>query len=247
MALAVCFFCYEGWSYVGFVAGEVREPSKALPKVFAVSFLLVVALYLLVNLAYLRVFSIWELQNSAQIGAEIAHRALGPVGATVVTVTILIAIVGSVNGICLAASRLYYAQARDGLFLPTLEILHKERGTPVRAIALHALMSCLLLWVSSLGNILQAAIFSAWLYYFATIAGLMWMRKSRPELARPYKMWGYPVTPILFLLGSGNFLLSLMMQNPYPPCIVLLLILLSLPVARQLGKSKSARPTPDLA
>lgn len=247
VALAVCFFCYEGWSYVGFVAGEVKEPSKNLPKVFAVSFLLVVALYLLVNLAYLRVFNISELQNSSQIGAELARRALGPFGAYLVTATILIAIVGSVNGICLAASRLYFAQSKDGLFLPTLEKLHPKRGTPARAIALHAAISCLLLWVSSLGNILQAAIFSAWLYYFATIAGLMWMRRSRPELSRPYKMWGYPITPILFLVGTGNFLFSLLMQNPYPPAAVLLLIGLSVPVARQLRKSSRARSAPELA
>ncbi len=247
MALAVCFFCYEGWSYVGFVAGEVKEPSKTLPKVFAVSFLLVVALYLLVNLAYLRVFSVWELQNSPRIGAELASRALGPFGASLVTATILIAIVGSVNGICLAASRLYFAQSTDGLFFPSLGRLHPKRGTPARAIALHAVVSCLLLWVSSLGNILQAAIFSAWLYYFATIAGLMWMRRSQPELPRPYRMWGYPVTPILFLLGTGNFLISLLLQNPYPPAAVLLLILLSVPLARQLRKSKRARPAPEMA
>lgn len=247
MALAVCFFCYEGWSYVGFVAGEVREPSRNLPKAFALSFLLVVTLYLLVNLAYLRAFTIREMQTGAQLGTEIARRAMGPIGAAFVAVTILIAIVGSVNGICLAASRLYFAQAKDGLFLPTLERLHPTRGTPARAIALHALISCLMLSIPSLGNLLQAAIFAAWFYYFATIAGLLWMRKTRPELDRSYRMWGYPVTPILFLLGSGNFLVSLLMQNPYPPCAVLVLILLSYPVARQLGKSKGARPAIDLA
>lgn len=247
MALAVCFFCYEGWSYVGFVAGEIRDPSRNLPKAFALSFLLVVALYLLVNLAYLRVFSLAEMQSGTQLGTEIARRAMGPFGASLVGATILIAIISSVNGLCLAASRLYFAQAKDGLFLPTLDTLHPQRGTPVRAIALHAAVSCLMLWVSSLGNILQAAIFSAWLYYFVTIAGLMWMRRQRPDLPRPYKMWGYPFTPLLFLLGTGNFLLSLLLQNPYPPGAVLLLILCSIPLARLLGKSKSARPTSELA
>jgi basic amino acid/polyamine antiporter, APA family len=247
IALAVCFFCYEGWSYVGFVAGEIREPERNLPKIFAFSFLLVVALYLLVNLAYLRMMSVAEIQSSAQVGAAIAQRSVGPAGAGLVTATILIAIVGSLNGICLAASRLYFAQAKDGLFLPKLDHVHPTRGTPTFAILSHAAVSCAMLLISNLGDLLQAAIFSAWLYYFAAIAGLMWMRRTRPSLPRPYKMWGFPVTPLLFLLGSGNFLLSLLLQNPKPPLAVFLLILLSIPVARYLRKSEGAGPRPEVA
>jgi basic amino acid/polyamine antiporter, APA family len=247
VALAVCFFCYEGWSYVGFVAGEIRDPERTLPKVFAFSFLLVVALYLLVNLAYLRVMSVPEIQSSTQVGAAIAQRILGSAGASLVTVTILIAIVGSLNGICLAASRLYFAQAKDGFFLPKLDRVHPVHGTPTYAILSHAAISCAMLLIPNLGNVLQAAIFSAWLYYFAAIAGLMWMRRTRPDFPRPYRMWGYPVTPVLFLLGSGNFLLSLILQNPGPPLAVGLLILFSVPVARFLRKSERAGPRPKVA
>ncbi len=247
VALAVCFFCYEGWSYVGFVAGEIRDPERNLPKVFAFSFLLVVALYLSVNLAYLRVMSVPEIQSSAQVGSAIAQRAVGPAGASLVTATILIAIVGSLNGICLAASRLYFAQAKDGLFLPRLDRVHPVHGTPTYAICSHAAVSCAMLLIPNLGNVLQAAIFSAWLYYFAAIAGLMWMRRTRPGLPRPYRMWGYPITPVMFLLGSGNFLFSLLLRNPAPPVAVALLILLSVPVARFLRKSERAGPRPEVA
>jgi APA family basic amino acid/polyamine antiporter len=240
-ALAICFFCYEGWSYAGFVAGEMKDPARNLPKVFAVSFAIVVGVYLLMNLAYMRVMTVSELQSTAQLGTEVARRALGPFGAGVVTATILIAIVGSVNGILVAASRMYFAQAKDGLFLPTLERLHPARGTPLRAIAVHCLVSCAMIFAPSIGNVLQAAIFSAWLYYFATVAGLMWLRRRRPELARPYRTWGYPVTPVLFLLGSGQFLVGLFLQNAGPPVAVLALLVLSFPIAKALRKSNSER------
>jgi APA family basic amino acid/polyamine antiporter len=247
VAMAVCFFCFEGWSYAGFVAGEMKKPERDLPRAFAVSFLVILALYLLVTLAYLRVMPVATLQGSAQAGKDLAARTLGPAGAMVVTGTILLAIIGSVNGLGIAASRLYMAQARDGLFLPGLGELHPRLNTPLRAIVVHAVMSCVYLLVGSLANVLQMAIFSAWLYYFLAVVGLMWLRRKAPERARPFRMWGYPVTPLLFLAGSGQFLAGLVLQNPGPPLFVLALVGFSIPVARRLGQSKSARPVSEVA
>ncbi len=247
VALATCFFCFEGWSYAGFVGGEMKNPPRDLPRAFAVSFLVVLALYLLVTVAYLRVMPIATLQASAQAGKELAARTLGPLGAAIVTGTILLAIIGSVNGLGIAASRLYYAQAKDGLFLPGLERLHPRFQTPTRAIAVHALMSVLYLIPANLGNVLQMAIFSAWLYYFLAVVGLMWLRRKAPQTPRPFRMWGFPVTPLLFLAGTAQFLAGLLLQNPLPPLFVLGLGILSIPVARRLGKSKGDRPAPEVA
>jgi APA family basic amino acid/polyamine antiporter len=196
-------------------------------------------IYLLVNLAYLRVLTIGEIQASTQIGVTVAERSLGAWGGALVRATILLAILGSVNGICLTASRLYYAQAKDGLFLPTLDRLDAKRNTPMRAIGLHAILSCAMLLVGNLGNLLQLAIFAAWLYYFIAVLGLARLRRTRPDLPRPYRMWGYPVTPALFLAGSGYFLVSLFLQNAWPALVVFALLAVSFPIARRLEQSKA--------
>jgi APA family basic amino acid/polyamine antiporter len=240
-ALVTCFFCYEGWSYAGYVAGEMRNPGRDLPRTFAVSFAVVVALYLMVNLAYLRVLSIGEIQSSGQIGADVAGRVLGPKGATVIAVVILLAIVGSLNGIMMAASRMYYAQSKDGLFLPGLATIHPRFGTPLKAIAAHAVVSsAMALFPSSLGAVLQAAICAAWIYYAIAVVGLMRLRVRRPELQRPYRMWGYPVTPCLFVAGTLFFLGSLAMGSPWPMVWVLGVIAVSFPVYGFIGRSKHA-------
>ena len=240
-ALVTCFFCYEGWSYAGFVAGEMRNPARDLPRTFAISFILVVVLYLLVNFAYLRVLSISEIQSSGQIGADVAGRVLGKAGATAVAAVILLAIIGSLNGLSMAASRMYYAQTKDGVFLPGLDQLHSRFNTPIYAIAAHALVSSLMvLFPSSLGAILQAAISAAWIYYAIAVAGLIRLRSKQPGLPRPYRMWGYPVTPCLFLAGTLFFLGSLTMQNPQPVFWVLGVMAISFPIHAFIGKSKRA-------
>lgn len=238
-ALASCFFCYEGWSYAGFVAGEMKSPGRDLPRVFALSFLVVVALYLTVNLAYVRVLTIGELQSSSQVGFDVAGRVLGPLGAKLLAFVILVAIVSTLNGLTLTASRLYYAQSRDGLFLPGLDWIHPQWGTPLLAIAAHAIVSCLLiLFASSLGFVLMLAIFAAWLYYAIAVVGLMRLRRTCPNLDRPYRMWGYPFTPILFLIGTLGFLGSILVQSPKPALCVFLLIAFSFPIYAFVGKSK---------
>ncbi len=240
-AMATCFFCYEGRSYAGFVAGEMRNPSRDLPRAFAVSFLVVVALYLMVNLSYLRVLSVSELQLSPQVGAEVAGRVVGPVGAKLVAIVILLAIVGTINGLSLTASRMYYAQSRDGLLLPGLDRLDAKTGTPRNAIAAHAVASiALVIFSSSLGFVLQLAITAAWLYYAIAVAGLIWLRVRKPQLNRPYRMWGYPATPALFLLGTLGFLAGLTTGAPMPSLAVLGIIIASFPIHALIGKSKRA-------
>lgn len=241
VALTSCFFCYEGWSYAGFIAGEMRNPNRDLPKTFAVSFLLIVVLYLMVNMAYVRVLTIGELQASGQVGADVAGRVMGTAGAKMLAVVILLAIVGCVNGLTLAASRLYYAQSRDRLFLPGLDWVHPKWGTPVPAVAAHVIGSSLLILLSSsLSFLLPLAIFAAWLYYLIAVVGLMRLRRTQPERERPYRMWGYPVTPLLFLLGTAGFLFSLLWQSPKPALCVFGIMALSFPVHSFIGRSKSA-------
>jgi APA family basic amino acid/polyamine antiporter len=247
-ALATCFFCYQGWSYAGFVAGELRNPQRDLPRAFAFSFFGIVALYMLVNVAYLRVLSIPEIHNTSQIGATVAQRVLGPVGGTVLAFIVLLAIIGAVNGLTLAASRMYLAQSRDGLFLPGLNQLHPRFGTPILAIAAHAAMSIFyIVFSSDLSMVLTLAIFAAWTYYAIAVAGLIRLRRTRPDLARPYRMPGFPITPILFILGALTFLVTLTLGTTLPAIAVLAIMAVSFPIHALIAKWKSARSAPSVA
>jgi basic amino acid/polyamine antiporter, APA family len=247
-ALASCFFCYEGWSYAGFVAGELHSPQRDLPRTFALSFLAIVLLYLAVNLSYLRVLSIPDIQSSNQVGALVAGRVLGGNGAIVLAAIVLLAIVGALNGLTLAASRMYWAQSRDGVFLPGLDRLHSTWKTPAAAVAAHAAVSCLyVLFSRNLGLILTIAIFAAWTYYVIAVIGLMRLRRTRPDLPRPYRMFGYPFTPILFILGGIGFLATLSLKSAAPAITVLLIMGASFPIHAFIGRWKGERPTASLA
>lgn len=246
--LASCFFCYEGWSYAGFVAGEMRKPQRDLPRAFAFSFLAVLALYLLVNVAYLRVLSVAELQASAQVGADVARKVFGGSGAALLSGIILLAIIGSVNGLTLAAARMYLAQSRDALFLPTLDQVHPQWATPVRATMAHALVTSAFIYFSpNMGFILQLAISAAWFYYALAVAGLIRLRFTRAQLERPYRMWGYPVTPLLFIGGALQFLFSLYMSAPQPVLVMFAILLISFPAYALIRQLKGARSTASVA
>jgi APA family basic amino acid/polyamine antiporter len=124
VAMIACLMAYNGWSYVSFVAGEVRDPQRSLPRSLGLGMTIVGALYVLANVAYMKVLTIPEIAVTERVGAALAQRTLGPAGATVVSITVLLSIIGAINGRILTAARIPFAQARDGLFFQRFERIH---------------------------------------------------------------------------------------------------------------------------
>lgn len=230
VALIACLLAYDGWVQMSFVAGEIRDPNRNILLALGFGIAAVIGVYLLANLAYLRVLSIPEIAASTHVGADAAERVLGPVGGTLVSVIILLSIIGSLNGAVMTCPRVYFAQAQDGLFFQRFAEVHPRYQTPGFAILAQGAWAIVLIVSGSYETLIDYAMFAIWLSYAFMIAGVMVLRRTQPDLPRPYKMWGYPVTPLLFLAVAVGFLGNMLVTRPGPSFAGLGLIATGVPV-----------------
>jgi len=215
-AAIACLLAYDSWISVSFVAGEIKNPQRNILWSLVAGLAIVAAVYTLTNAAYLRVLSIPEMAASDHVGASAAERALGPAGGTLVSLIILLSITGTLNGAFLTSPRIYFAQARDGLFFRRFGEVHPRYHTPGFSIAAQAVWSIVLLLSGTYESLADYAMFAIWISYALMVLGLMILRRTRPDMARPYRMWGYPVTPILFLAVAVWFLVNTIITRPLP-------------------------------
>ena len=230
VAVIACVLAYDGWIQMTFVAGEIRDPQRNVFLALALGTGACIAIYLLANLAYMRVLPLADIAASEHVAASVAQRVLGPIGGAAVALIILLSITGSLNGCFLTSPRLYFAQARDGLFLRQFGEIHSRFKTPHFAIAAQAVWAAALLLSGSYETLLDYAIFALWLSYGVMVAGVMVLRRTHPQAPRAYRMWGYPVTPLLFLVFTAAFLINMLITKPIPSLAGLLLIVSGIPV-----------------
>ncbi len=230
VALIACLLAYDGWVQMSFVAGEIKDPKRNILLALAFGIAAVISVYLLANLAYLRVLSVPEIAASTHVGADAAGRALGSFGGTLVSLIILLSIIGSLNGAILTCPRVYFAQAQDGLFFRRFAEVHPRYRTPGFAILAQGVWASILIVSGSYETLIDYAMFAIWLSYVFMIAGLLVLRRTQPDLPRPYKMWGYPVTPLLFLGVAVWFLGNMLVNRPVPSFAALGLIAAGIPV-----------------
>lgn len=213
-AMTACLMAYNGWSYVSFVAGEVKDPKRNLPRSLALGMLIVMALYLSANFAYMNVMSIDEIALSERVGAAVAQRTMGPIGASVLSAVVLISVIGAINGCVLTGARIPFAQARDGIFFRKFGEIHPRFQTPSFAIVAQAVWAGVLIVSGSYENLFSYAMLSAWIFYTLTVLAVWVFRRKLPEAERPYRMWGYPYTLILFTLVSLWFMVDALITQP---------------------------------
>lgn len=230
VALIACLMAYDGWVQMSFVAGEIENPKRNILLALAFGIAAVITVYLLANAAYLRVLSIPEIAASAHVGADAAERALGPAGGTLVSAIILLSIIGSLNGAILTCPRVYFAQAQDGLFFRRFGEVHPRYQTPGFAILAQGVWAAVLIVSGSYETLIDYAMFAIWFSYVFTVAAVLVLRRTQPDLPRPYRMWGYPVTPLLFLGVAIWFLGNMLITRPGPSLAAVGLIAAGLPV-----------------
>ncbi len=230
VALIATLLAYDGWVQVSFVAGEIRNPRRNVLLALALGSVVCIAIYLLANLAYLRVLPIAEIATSDHVGASVAERVLGSRGGELVSLTILLSIIGTLNGCFLTSPRIYFAQAQDGLFFRKFAEVHPRYQTPGFAIVAQGVWAVVLVVTGSYESLVAYAMFATSLSYGLMVAGVIVLRYKQPELVRPYKMWGYPFTPALFVAISGWLLVNMLRTRPAPSVIGLLLIAAGIPV-----------------
>ncbi|PWT89628.1 MAG: amino acid transporter [Proteobacteria bacterium] len=229
VALIACLLAYDGWVQLTFVAGEIRDPQKNVLRALAIGSVACIAIYLLANFAYLRMLSIPEIAASDHVGATAAERILGAWGGKFVSAIILVSILGTLNGCFLTTPRVYFAQAADGLFFRRFTDIHPRFQTPSFAIVAQGVWAVVLVITGSYETLVDYALFAMWISYGLMVAAVMILRKTRPDVQRPYRMWGYPVTPLLFLGITGWFLVNMLMTRPGPSLVSLALIATGVP------------------
>jgi APA family basic amino acid/polyamine antiporter len=229
-AMISCLLSYDGWVAVSFVAGEVRNPKRNLTLAVAIGLGIATLVYVLANAAYLRVLSVSEIAASDRVGALAAERAMGPVGGALVALTILLSITGCANGWAMTAPRIYFAQARDGIFFRRFGTIHPRFQTPAFSIVVFGAWSALMALTGTYETLASYAMFAAWFFYGLTAIGVLLLRRREPDRPRPYRMPGYPVTLLLFVAVAAGFVANTFIVTPGPAIVGSLLIATGVPV-----------------
>lgn len=216
VAMAACLMAYNGWSYVSFVAGEVREPQRNLLRALVLGMAAVGLLYVFANVAYLKVMTIPEIAATERVGADLATRTMGPIGGTFVSLAVLFSITGAVNGCILTSARIPFAQARDGLFFARFGTVHPRFLTPSSAIVWSGAWTAILVVSGSYENLFTYSILAAWIFYTMSVAAVFVLRRKLPDAPRPYVMWGYPWTLWAFVAVSVWFMVNEFATQPGP-------------------------------
>ena len=241
-ALVGSLFSADAWNNVTFTAGEVRDPRRNLPLSLVLGVGLVIALYILANIAYMAALPVRGSEGAAapfergiaharddRVATAVLELVSPGVGVYLMAAAIMVSTFGCVNGLILMGARLYWAMARDGLFFRSVGALN-ARGVPAAGLVLQALWSVVLLFTGTYGELLDYIIFATLLFYVLTVAGLFVLRRTRPHAERPYRALGYPVLPALYVVLCAAIMLDLLIVRPKFTWPGLLLVLTGVPV-----------------
>ncbi len=230
LAMLGAFLAYDGWHVIAFVAGEVSHPKRNIPLSLAFGVSGAAALYLLANLAYLHILPLDRVAASQRIAADSAMVTMGAWGAIFVSATIMLSTAGAANGAILTSPRIYFAQARDGLFFARFGEIHPRHMTPSFSILVQGVWASLLALSGSYEALISYVLFIAWLIHAAAMIAVIVLRRRHPEWPRPYKMWGYPVAPLLFAAFSCWFVGNTLVERPVPSLFGTLIFLTGIPM-----------------
>jgi APA family basic amino acid/polyamine antiporter len=228
-ALVAALWAYDGWNNVGMVASEIKNPQRNLPLALIFGTAGVVAFYMLANWAYFRVLSPADVGAHKLVAAEMMQRMQGPAGASAVSLAAMISIFAALNGSILSGARVPYAAARDGLFFRAAARVHPVFHTPGISILMLTAWSSVLVLSGKYEELFDFVIFGSWILYAMATASVFVLRRKRPDLPRPYKTIGYPVVPLLFLVGAALLEISTLWSMPRQSVAGIVLILLGLP------------------
>ena len=257
LAMVGALFSSSAWTNVTYIASEVRNPRRNLPLALILGTGIVTALYVLANLAYLNVLPLAGTPDAAsvlarglqfaagdRVGTAVAEAIVGASGAVLVAIAVMISTFGCNNGLILAGARVYYAMAKDGLFFRSVGSVNRH-NTPAVALWSQCAWACVLCLSGTYGQLLDFLVFAVVMFYMLTIAGLFVLRYRRPNMERPYRVFGYPVLPATYLLLAAIIEVQLLRYKPQYTWPGLIIILSGVPVYWLWQKSQSERSRRD--
>jgi len=231
-------WAYSGWQFLPMAAGEVRDPQRNLPRAIVGGALLVLALYLLVNAAYLYALPFWQVASAnstaypeaPSVAARAVQTFLGARAAPIAALIFLISTIGSLNGVILGGARVPYAAARDGLFFAAFARLHPKSRVPLTSLVLLGLWGALLAATGTFDQLTNMAVMSYAVFWIPVSLSVIVLRRKLPDAPRPFRVPGYPLTPLVFALVMVGIVISAFMIAPRESLAAVALILLGLPL-----------------
>ena len=230
LAMVAALWAYDGWIEITYVGSEVKNPQRNLPLSIIFSTLIVMVLYVLISIACVYVLSVETMAQAKLVAAEAATKMIGPQGAALVTIAILISTLGSNNGIVFTAARIPYAMAKEKLFFQSMGQVHKKYRVPMVALIVQGVWACILTASGRYDQLYTYVVFVSWLFYAMSCGAVIVLRHKAPNMPRPYKTWGYPVVPVIFILFAIWLMLNTIIEAPRDAAIGVGIMLSGLPI-----------------
>jgi N-acyl-D-aspartate/D-glutamate deacylase/amino acid transporter len=246
LAMLGVLWAYEGWQYVTFSAGEARDPQRTFPRAIVIGTGVLIVIYLLANVAYVAALGPAGVQGSQRVAADSVSALFGPAAGKLIAAVILVSMFSAANGITLTAPRLFYSMARDGVFFQKLAEVHPRFRTPAFAIVAGSAWAAILAASGTFEQLLTYVVFAGWNFYGLGAMSIFVYRRRAPEMARPFRVPGYPLTPLLFVLASAAVVLNTMFSQTGRAMLGLAVVLTGVP-AYALWRRATARSTARLA
>lgn len=199
-ALSGAFWAYDGWNNITYIAGEVREPQRTIPRALLFGTLIIISVYVLINLAYLYLLPIDTMAASQLVATDAARAIFSDKGAGLIAAAVMISTFGTANGTILASARVYFAMARERMFFPSIGAIHPKFRTPGNALILQAVWTSILVLTGTFDTLTDMLIFVSWIFYALGAFGVFILRRTMPDTPRPYRVWGYPFVPAIFVV-----------------------------------------------
>jgi basic amino acid/polyamine antiporter, APA family len=229
LAVSAGLFAFGGWHMVTYAAGETRDAARTIPRALLIGTTIVTLCYLALNAAYLFVLPLDQVQRSSHVAADAAATVGGPFGAGAVSALVIVSSFGAASGIVLAGPRVYYAMARDGLMFRWTGAVHPRYQTPHLAIVVQAIWVCALIVADTYRGLFTRVIYTEWIFFGLMAIGLMRLR-TQPGYAPGYRVWGYPVLPLLFIVAAAVVVVNHIVVNPADSLAGLAIVVAGLPV-----------------
>lgn len=243
VALIAITWSFDGWNNITYAAGEIKNPKRNLPFSLVVGTIIITVLYALTNYVYFKALPVGDMAGVVRIAEKATTTLYGSTTAGFLSAAVLISVFGALNGAIFVGPRVYYAMASDKLFFQRVARVHPRFRTPAFSIIIQTIWACVLTVSGTFEQLFTFVVFVTVLFYILTAASVFTLRKKYPDLPRPYKTWGYPVIPIIFIVTQGGILLNTLIERPVESLAGLGFTVIGLPVycywKRKIEKNKN--------
>ncbi|MBP7551420.1 MAG: amino acid permease [Gemmatimonadaceae bacterium] len=247
-AMISVLWAYEGWQYVTFSAGEAHDPQKSLPRAIAIGTAILIGIYLLANLGYLAALGPDGVAASDAVASDATAAVLGPWAGKAIAFAIVVSMYSAAHATVMTIPRVFFSMAQDGLLFKRLGAVHPKYGTPAAAIIAACVWAAILAMSGTFDQLLTYVIFIGWIFYALGAVAVLVLRHTRPDAPRPFKVPGYPFTPLLFVLAAMVIIANQIVGDPRQSAIGLGVVLAGVPAyvwwTRRVGERAAKRDAP---